>query len=272
MLKITNVIIVIFLIATSFSVVSLKIENNNEKNEFLIYQITPDGIITYETMYRISNNISISLPKIYTESFEDYNYIILTINELESSILSSNFISWKESLGYKIKIIEIMDELIQDQEGKDLQEKIRNFLREYYTIWNIKYMLIVGDHETIPMRYCYPNPNNHRFEIFDFTSGEVPTDYYYSDLSYSDSESWDSDGDGYYGEYNEDNPDFYPEIFVGRIPTNDDVKITYTLDKIVKFESDSSSWKNNALNVGAFFYFSNETSTGLSMDGAVLSY
>ncbi len=99
------------------------------------------------------------------------------------------------------------------------------------------------------MRYCYPDPTNHRFDIFDWTSGEVPTDYYYADLSSSDADSWDLDGDGYYGEYEQDNPDFFPEVYVGRIPSNIQSRITYTLDKIVTFEQDTGEWKNNALNV-----------------------
>ena len=36
----------------------------------------------------------------------------------------------------------------------------------------------------------------------------VPTDSYYADLSLSDAESWDLDGDTYYGEHGDDAPDF----------------------------------------------------------------
>lgn len=273
MFKISSLIIMLLLIISGCSGFALKIENSSENNDIIIFKIHPYRITTDITSYLTPNYNKINIiPKSNIESIENYNYIILTINELESSIISSNFITWKESLGYRIKIIKISDVLIQNQIGNDLAEKIRNFLREYYTIWNIEYTLIIGDYETVPMRYCYPDPLNHRFDIFDSTSGEVPTDYYYADLSYPDSESWDSDGDGYYGEYTEDNPDFFPEIYVGRIPVNDAYRIKYTLNKIVKFEQDSSSWKKNALNVGAFFYFSNETSPGPSMDGAVLSY
>ena len=119
------------------------------------------------------------------------------------------------------------------------------------------------------MRYCYADPQNHRFDIFDWTSGEVPTDYYYADLSLSDSESWDQDGDGYFGEFNQDNPDFIADVYVGRIPTSNPSRVTYTLNKIVRFEGDTSEWKQNALHAGAFFYFINEEDTGWpAMDGA----
>jgi hypothetical protein len=206
-------------------------------------------------------------------NFQTYDYIIITTENLFNAITSSTFLGWKTLIGYNIKIVNITDNDITSQTGDDLPEKIRNFLREYYQDWGTEYVLIVGNHATIPMRYCYPDPTNHRFDIFDWTSGEVPTDYYYADLSSSDSDSWDLDGDGYYGEYVQDMPDFFPEVYVGRIPTNVKSRITYTLDKLVTFEQDTGVWKQNALHAGAFFYFTNEDYSGNpAYDGATLSY
>jgi hypothetical protein len=210
---------------------------------------------------------------IMLNNFQTYDYVIITTENLYDAITTSTFIGWKTLIGFKVKIVNITDSEIASQSGGDLPEKIRNFLRSYYQDWGINYVLIVGNHATIPMRYCYPDPTNHRFDIFDLTSGEVPTDYYYADLSSSDSDSWDLDSDGYYGEYGQDMPDFYPELYIGRIPTNVKSKITYTLDKIVAFEQDTGDWKENALHAGAFFYFTNEDYNGNpAMDGARLSY
>ncbi|HEC82487.1 MAG TPA: hypothetical protein ENI53_01195 [Thermoplasmatales archaeon] len=188
---------------------------------------------------------------------EEHDYIIITSESLYDAIISTDFIEWKESLGYKIKIVNVTDDLITEQEGKDLAQKIRNFLRKYYEAWGIKYVLIVGDYTIIPMRYCYPY------------YGEVPTDSYYADLSFSDEESWDSDRDGKYGEYGEDNPDFKAEVYVGRIPTNNEGRIKYTLNKIVNFEMDTTSWKNSALHAGAILFFENQDNSGYPfVDGA----
>ena len=204
---------------------------------------------------------------------ETYDYVIITVENLYNAITSSTFIGWKNLIGHTIKIFNITDNEIASQDGQDLPEKIRNFLRQNYQEIGIEYVLFIGDHATIPMRYCYPDPTNHRFDIFDWTSGEVPTDYYYADLSNSDAESWDLDGDGYYGEYGQDAPDFLPEVYIGRIPISISSRITYTLDKITSFEQDTSDWKTSALNAGAFFYFANEDYSGNpAMDGAKLSY
>lgn len=189
---------------------------------------------------------------------ETYDYVILTTSDLFDAINSSNFLGWKKSLGYNVKIVFISDELIISQPGVDLAERIRNFLRSYYITWGIKYVLLVGDYKTIPMRYCSPDPE----------AGEIPTDYYYADLSFPDADSWDLDDYGVYGEYGEDAPDFLADVYVGRIPTDDPVRITYALNKLVSFEKDSGEWKHHALNVGAFFYFTDEISGHPAIDGA----
>jgi len=190
-------------------------------------------------------------PENSIEIFQNsYDYIIITTNELKEVISSSNFLNWKSALGYNVKFVTITDPEITSQSGVDLAEQIRNFLREHYISWNIKYVLIVGDYTTVPMRYCSPNPN--------WLAGTVPTDSYYADLSFSDEESWDSNNDGYYGVYGQDNPDFISEVYVGRIPTSDISRLTYTLDKITSFEQDTGVWKNNSLMGGAMSLYANE--------------
>ncbi|MGB2697088.1 MAG: C25 family cysteine peptidase, partial [Candidatus Zixiibacteriota bacterium] len=196
---------------------------------------------------------------------ETYDYVIITTSDLQSAITSSDFPDWKTSLGYKLKTVLITDPMISTQPGGDLAEQIRNFLRSYYGIWGIEYVLLVGDYATIPMRYCYPDSSNHWNNAGNpnANSGENPTDYYYADLSDPDFLSWDLDGDGYYGEYGQDNPDFLAEVSVGRIPTNNISRITYALNKLVAFEQDTGSWKNQALHAGAFWYLANEDNSGM---------
>ena len=278
MKKILIILIVGIFIFSTFSAAGnfLEIKSSSKENietyivcldsaEYKSYKIyTKDKVEKNDYNY-------LGLPQ--DQLMQTYDYVIITDDDLIDSITSSGFIDWKESNGFNLKIVSITDSEITSQQGNDLAEKIRNFLRQYYLEWGINYVLIVGNYEKIPMRYCYPDPNNHRFDIFDYTAGEVPTDYYYADLSSSDADSWDLDGDGYYGEFGEDDPDFEPEVAVGRIPTKNAARITYTLEKTIAFEQDTSNWKTSALNAGAFFYFTNQNNNGRpSMDGAVLSY
>ncbi|MFQ5868842.1 MAG: C25 family cysteine peptidase [Candidatus Zixiibacteriota bacterium] len=204
-----------------------------------------------------------------------YDYVILTDGGLLSAINSSDFPNWKATLGCNIRIVLTTDAEITGQPGGDLAEQIRNFLMGCYGSWGTEYVLLVGDYATIPMRYCYPDSNNHLNGAGDPSAwpwaGDVPTDYYYADLSGPDSISWDSDGDGFYGEYGQDSPDFLAEVYVGRIPANNTTRITYTLNKLVAFEQDTGDWKNRALHAGAIAYYANENHSGRELlDGAAL--
>lgn len=253
------------------TITSATIEQDNKT--MIIYQITPNELIPISIPQNHHNNELKTIQPDNIQSTANKLYLILTTDQLYPTVVSSEFLSWKTSLGFDVQVMTITDSVIEEQQGHDLAEKIRNSLRSLYDTTQLEYLLIIGSIDSIPMRYCYPNPDNHDFDIFVFTSGEVPTDYYYSDLSYPDDESWDLDGDGYYGEYTQDTPDFYPEIYVGRIPTDTSSHVTYTLDKIKRFEEDINGWKHQALNAGAFFYFDNEDYSGNpAMDGAVLSH
>ncbi len=205
------------------------------------------------------------------DPLEVYDYLIITTEALYNSVAASDFIPWKQSLGYGVVTALITENRIVNLDGRDLAEQIRNFLRDNYIAWNTKYVLIVGNCETVPMRYCYPDPNNHVHlpgNPFEY-GGEVPTDYYYADLSDLESDSWDYDGDGFCGEFIQDRPDFLAEVYVGRIPTSNPSDITYALNKLVAFEQDTGNWKRNALNVGTLLFFENQDYSGYpKVDGA----
>ena len=208
-------------------------------------------------------------------SFDDvYDYIIITTSDLAGAISSSTFSAWKAELGYSLKTVLVSDPEIANQPGADLEEQIRNFLREYYAPWGIEYVLFVGDYATVPMRICYPDPSYHVYDPSNpgIIAGGTPSDYYFADLSYPDSVSWDLDGDGFIGEYGQDLPDFLAEVYVGRIPVNDTSRITYTLNKSVTFEQDAGSWKKNALHPACMFFFENQNHSGYpnDVDGATV--
>jgi hypothetical protein len=191
---------------------------------------------------------------------ETYDYVIITTGALQGAISASTFEEWKTTLGYGVRTVLTTDSEIVSQPGADLAERIREFLRSTYAAWGIRYVLLVGDYATVPMRICYPDPDFHVYNPGNpgLVAPGTPTDYYYADLSYPDATSWDLDGDGYPGEYGQDLPDFLPEVAVGRIPIDDPTKITYALDKMVAFEQDTGAWKSNVLHAGSILFFENQ--------------
>jgi hypothetical protein len=202
-----------------------------------------------------------------------HDYVIVTTSGLAGAVSASNFVAWKTSLGYSVRTVLTTDSEITSQPGADLVEQIRNFLRSYYATWGIQYVLFVGDYATVPMRYCFPNPADHTHNPSDYGNpgGSVPTDIYFADLSLPDAQSWDLDGDGFHGEYLDDNPDFLAEVYVGRIPTSDQGRITYALDKLAAFEADNGAWKNHALQPGSILFYQNQDFEGYpKIDGSTL--
>jgi len=191
-----------------------------------------------------------------------HDFLIVTTPQNVGAVDASGFTAWKASLGFDVRTVLTTDREITRQPGADLAEQIRNFLRDNYVSWGIEFVLLVGNYNTVPMRYCYPDPSNHLHNPADPGTGpgSVPTDAYYADLSFSDADSWDLDGDGFYGEYGQDSPDFFAEVAVGRIPTNVPSRITYTLDKLVRVEQDNGAWKRHALHAGAILFFKNQNS------------
>jgi len=184
-----------------------------------------------------------------------YDYVIITTDGLVNAL--SDFANWKETIGYNVRL-ETISWISSNYAGSDLPEKIRNFLIDKYPgiEWGIEYVLIVGDINNIPMRYCFPDSANHEFPSVNYNP---PSDYYYADLT----GNWDFDGDGFYGEYGQDEVDFVPEIYVGRIPYSDSVSVASICAKIINCESEGySAWKNNALLIGANLNFDNEDGSG----------
>lgn len=169
----------------------------------------------------------------------------------------------KESQGLSVQVV-TTEWLAANIAGIDLAEQIRNYLKDNYVSLGIDYVLLAGSHNTIPMRVCYaPTSSN--------PSGNTYSDYYYCDLS----GDWDLNDDGRYGELLVDDQaggvDFFPEVYVGRIPTDDALEMTAICQKIVDFQVDSGTWKHRALLLGAVSNYLLESSGILPTYGSPLS-
>jgi len=184
---------------------------------------------------------------VFSKTTQHYDYVIITTDELKDSL--NNFMQWKESLGYSIKIV-TTSWIESNYNGKDLQEKIKNFLIDKYQQWEIDYVLIVGSRNKIPMRECYPLYDIHEDDYM------IPTDYYYADLN----GNWDADKDGYFGEIMQDDVNFYPEVYVGRIPSDNADKVTSICQHIINFEKGNETWKKDVLLLGAIIFYENYSS------------
>ena len=143
-------------------------------------------------------------------------YAIITANSIVSNSANlDSYINHLQSRGFITYLVTEDD--YGSAVGQDRAVNIRNWLKNNYQDKNIKYVLLVGNPDPddtfdptdtygdIPMMMCWSNGNDY---------DPVPTDYFFADLT----GDWDSDGDNYYGEYDDDNVNFTADVYVGRIP------------------------------------------------------
>src|SRR6266850_1652841 len=91
----------------------------------------------------------------------------------------------------------------QTRSGRPTVVRALSTLRSARDLWGIRWAVLGGDHETIPLR------------VVHVTYGEpqdIPSDAYYADLD----GTWDTNGNGIYGEV-ADSLDMQPDIAVGRL-------------------------------------------------------
>jgi hypothetical protein len=151
----------------------------------------------------------------------------------------------KEFYGISTKIIKLID-IYQGKYfpvvGRDDAEKIKYFLKDAQETWNIKYVMLVGGIEDMPVRFV-----ESKFAIiYNF----FICDLYFADI-YDDNGdfcSWDSNRNNVFGEVDGssviDNVDLYPDIFVGRILCKNESEIDLVVNKIINYENNAygSDW------------------------------
>jgi hypothetical protein len=148
-------------------------------------------------------------------------YLIITNNDMAPQL--QPLCDWKTQQGMPA-VIRTVEYINQNYPyGVDLAERIRMFIRDAYTQWGTKYVLLAGDTPIIPVRYA---------RTTFFGGNDLATDLYYSDLD----GNWDADGDSLFGEgfIDSNNPgdqvDLYPDVYVGRasIQTQADAQLWVT--------------------------------------------
>lgn len=162
-----------------------------------------------------------------------YNYLIIVRdNTMRGAIV--NFKNWKEKLGFGVKVV-TLDSIFTHVNGGDDPERIWNFLQQNYSgeNWGIRYVLLIGDIDVLPMRFLCPNNNGWPYS----------SDFYYANLT----QNWDVDNDNRWGEPNDDNLDATPDVLVGRIPSNSPMTVTSILNNYMSFEQNTGAWKRHAL-------------------------
>jgi hypothetical protein len=207
---------------------------------------------------------------------EAKGYLIILPSSLIGSIQS--LANHRQSQGYNVMMatVEYIDSNIS---GVDLPERIRNYLRSRLAA--TQYVLLVGTIVDLPFRDLVPFNNDPNSPYNDWDISPIPSDFYYSELSSPDNESWNSDGDSFYGEvYDQqimydpdDNPDQFADVHLARIPYHTGSYIEEICQKIIAFDTNRDmSYKTSSLLIASMIYFEHENYTEYEReDGAEMT-
>ncbi len=124
---------------------------------------------------------------------------------------------WKITAGYSAQVFSTTW-IYSNYTGNDNPERIRNFLKDYFTTQGLIYAVLGGDVAIVPERDAYTSY---------YSPYNIAADYYYSDLD----GNWNADGDNRYGELYVDGVDGYFDIYVGRPPIDNATDINSFLRK-----------------------------------------
>jgi len=183
----------------------LKIKINYEENRYEIGSLTQSQKQLFKTEIKdlVINpeNIEAFSPQIAVSDNPDIDYIILTSTTLEPRF--SPLVNWLKKTGFLTET-RTTTWVNSTYTGRDLQEKIRNFVRDYFTNHGLKYILLAGDHSIIPSRQARA--------VVGSDVGNIPSDLYYLDLQWS----WDGNNNNIFGEATYDTVDLYYDLYGGR--------------------------------------------------------
>ena len=183
--------------------------------------------------------IKISLNRVTQGIDKDiYDLLILCPDEWKDELETLK--QYKEENGIKTVIVTLNN--AYKYNGRDSQEKIKYCIKDAVEKWGIKYVLIVGSYNDFPMRKSWVYDES---ELRYWMDIPIPTDLYYADLYFANGSfsSWDTNNNGYYGEFARkdgnkllyDRVDLYPDVYIGRIACRNVNEVKTVIDKIINY-------------------------------------
>lgn len=148
-----------------------------------------------------------------------YDILVITPEEWVSEF--EDYIIFYRQKGFEVRVAALED-IYAYMDGRDDQEKMRNYIIQEYEDNGISYLLLGGDVDLVPFRYlwCY---------VGDDCQDQLPADMYFACLD----GTMNDDGDDYWGEVDE--VDLVPEIAIARLPFNNEEQFETLMHKIFSY-------------------------------------
>jgi len=182
----------------------------------------------------VTNSDSINPPALShsaSATFDTVDCVIVTGSSYTSQV--APLADWMIKKGYRTEVHTVTS-ISGSYSGTDTQEKIRNFLKDYYTNKGLGWVILGGDTSVVPARAAY---------AFDVEGdGYTYDDYLYCDYYYADLDgTWNDDGDSRWGEVSQDNIDMYADLLVGRLPFDTTSEAEAVVEKTLVYEGVGST-------------------------------
>ena len=220
-----------------------------EKEKKLVFHLYPIRYNSVSGNVIFSSEMNITITTRFTDKKEPAP-LTTVLNQQDLLIITNSTLrpyatqlsDYKNSIGIK-SYVEIIENIYDNNYGVDKPEKIRNYIKKEAQEKDIKFVIIFGDADVVPVRYVYIPDEA-------ITDGHfVETDLYYADFQYS----WDDNYDGLWGDIENDSIDGVPDILIGRLPVTLEYYAQKIVDKIIAYETYNrfdDPWFNRILFVG----------------------
>ena len=168
------------------------------------------------------------------------DYVIITSTELADHF--KPLALWKKQKGVNT-IIQTIDDIVENYPADSPQLSIKKYLKQLYSIRHLKYALLGGDDQIVPVRGCYG-------KVWGAEDNSIPADLYYS--CFGEPLSWDLNNDGLFAQ-EEDSINMNQSIFVSRVPVRTAKDVDAFVNKVIGYEKNPlrRGWNNNILMAGS---------------------
>ena len=216
-----------------------------ERKKFLVIYFYPmiylgSNMIIYVKSAEIKISYGMST-RFRAMSETNLSAVIITSEALYSEALM--LARLKNSSGISA-IVRTVEWIYSRYDGRDEQEKIRNFIKDAVEKYGIKFVIIFGDSEHVPARDVWVPDGAYDYDP-EIDGSTVTTDLYYADLDYT----WDDNNDGLWGDPAHDRIDGVPDVIVGRIPVSNETEALAYLKKLATYKP-LSDWFDTVLLIG----------------------
>lgn len=187
-----------------------------------------------------------------------YDLLIITSEKFVEDL--EPLVQHKNSVDIKTTMVTV-EEIYPDYNGVENWEDVKLFIKDAIEQWGIEFVLLAGGRKGQTDEWWVPNfrSNNYDNNGMDDMDITYSSDLYFADIykEVNDNpvfDDWDTNDDGsyadgpYYAFGGYDKPDFYPDVYVGRIPFRYSWEVPAVVNKIINYENNADdSWFKKAV-------------------------